>query len=90
MLHKRTRGSSVPWITPQIKGLIRSRDYQKKHTIKYGSQSHWKKYQNFLNTVNIEMRNAKSKFFHGKIGESSESNDPRKTKKHFLNRKESF
>ena len=36
------------------------------------------------------MRNAKSKFFHDKIGESSDSNDPRKTKKHFLNRKESF
>ena len=29
MPHKRTRGSSVPWITPQIKGLMRSTCYQK-------------------------------------------------------------
>ena len=40
---------------------------------------HWKKYRNLPNKVNIEMHNAKSKFFEDKIGESSRSNDPRKT-----------
>ena len=75
----RTRGSSVAWITPQNKGLIRSQDFQKKYAIKYAPQSHWERYQNLRNRVNNEMRSAKSKFFHDKIGESSELNDSRKT-----------
>ena len=54
MRHKRTRRGSVPWITPQIKGLMKSRNYQKKRAIKYGSQSHWEKYQNLRIKVNIE------------------------------------
>ena len=76
--HKRTRRNSVPWITPSIKDLMRNRDYHKKRAIKYASQVHWESFRKLRNEVNIQMRNAKSKFFHDKINDCSKSNDPKK------------
>ena len=37
--HKRVKGNSVPWITPEIKCIVRNRDYHKKYAIKHASQS---------------------------------------------------
>ena len=76
--HKRTRKNSVPWITPRIKDLMRNRDYHKKRAIKYASQTHWERFKKLRNEVNIQMRSAKSKFFHDKINDCSRSNDPKK------------
>ena len=75
--YKRTRRNSVPWITPRIKDLMRNRDYHKKRAIKYASQTHWESFKKLRNEVNIQMRNAKSKFFHDKINDCSRSNDPK-------------
>ena len=77
--HKRVKGNSVPWITPEIKCMMRNRDYHKKYAIKHDSQLHWQKFQLLRNKVNIEIRNAKSKYFHDKITDCSVMNDPRKT-----------
>ena len=77
--HKRTRGKSVPWITPRIKELMRNRDYHKKQAIKHASQFHWEKFQTLRNKVNMEMRHTKSNFFHDKINDCSKSIDPKKT-----------
>ena len=43
--HKRTRRTSVPWITPRIKDLVRNRDYHKKRAIKYASQTQWENFK---------------------------------------------
>ena len=72
--HKRTRRNSVPWITC-IKDLMRKKN--KKRAIKYASQTHWESFKKLRNEVNIQMRNAKSKFFHDKINDCSRSNDPK-------------
>jgi hypothetical protein len=77
--HKRIKGNSIPWITPEIKYMMRNRDYHKKHAIKHASESHWKSYQVLRNKVNVAMRNAKSKYFHDKIFDCSIMNDPKKT-----------
>ena len=77
--HKRVKGNSVPWITPEIKCMMRNRDYHKKYAIKHGSQLHWQKFQLLRNKVNIEIRNAKSKYFHDKITDCFVMNDPKKT-----------
>lgn len=59
---------------------MRNRDYiKKKQAIKHASQLHWKKFQELRNKVNIEMRNAKSKYFQDKIDDCSKSNDRKKT-----------
>ena len=39
--HKRIRNNSVPWINPQIKQLMRKRDYHKKQAIKHDSETQW-------------------------------------------------
>ena len=77
--HKRVKGNSVPWITPAIKCMMRNRDYHKKYAIKHSSQPHWESFQFLRNKVNVEMRNAKSKYFHDKITDCSVMNDPKKT-----------
>ena len=43
--------------------------------IKHSSQSHWESFQFLRNKVNVEMRNAKSKYFHDKITDCSVMND---------------
>ena len=50
----------------------------KKRAIKYASQTHWESFKKLRNEVNIQMRSAKSKFFHDKINDCSRSNDPKK------------
>ena len=75
--YKKTRRNSVPWITPRIKDLMRNGDYHKKRAIKYASQTHWENFKKLRNEVNIQMRNAKFKFFHDKINDCYRSNDPK-------------
>lgn len=77
--HKKTKVNSVPWITPKIKQSMRKRDFHKKQAIKNNSQLHWDIYKSERNRVNVEMRNAKAKFFGDKIRECSESKDIKKS-----------
>ena len=42
---------SVLWTTPQIKDLMRNRDYHKKRAIKYSSQPHWDSFRPKHSTV---------------------------------------
>ena len=62
--HKRVKSSPIPWITPAIKQLIRTRDYYKNKAIKFNSTIHWRKYQLLRNKVNIQLRRSKGNFFH--------------------------
>ncbi|CAB4016740.1 Hypothetical predicted protein [Paramuricea clavata] len=73
--HKRIRNNPVPWINPQIKELMRKRDYHKKKAIKYDPESQWELYKTLRNEVNINMRKAKSKYFCDKIQASSQMGD---------------
>ena len=40
--HKRTKRSSVPWISSTIKQMMHNRDFHKKQSIKHGSEYHWR------------------------------------------------
>ena len=68
--HMRVRQSSVPWLTFDIKRVMKERDYHKKHAVKYGSHNHWVLYQSARNKVNSMMRTAKSDYFRRKIDAS--------------------
>ena len=70
MRHMRVRQSSVPWLTFDIKKMMKEQDYHKKHAIKYGSHNHWILYQSARNKVNSMMRKAKSDYFRLKIDAS--------------------
>ncbi|CAB4024314.1 Hypothetical predicted protein, partial [Paramuricea clavata] len=58
--HKRIRNNPVPWINPQIKELMRKRDYHKKKTIKYDSESQWELYKTLRNEASSQMGDSKS------------------------------
>jgi hypothetical protein len=51
----RIRGNSLPWITPNIKTLMKARDFHKKEAVKFNSQRHWAKYKDTRNKVNSEL-----------------------------------
>ena len=55
--HMRVRQSSVPWLSFDIKKMMKEQDYHK-HAIKYGSHNHWILYQSPRNKVNCMMRKA--------------------------------
>ena len=45
------RQSSVPWLTFDIKKMMKEQDYHEKHALKYGSHNHWILYQSARNKV---------------------------------------
>ena len=61
---KRVKFNRIPWITPAIKLLVRTKDYYKKKAIKFNSTIDWKKYQLLKDKVNIQLRSSKDNFFH--------------------------
>ena len=65
----------MPWINPQIKQLMRKRDYHKKQAIKHDSETQWALYKAVRNKVNIDMRKAKSKYFCDRIETCSQVKD---------------
>ena len=75
---KEQEGIPVPGLLHASKTLMRNRDYHKKRAIKYASQTHWESFKKLRNEVIIQMRSAKSKFFHDKINDCSRSKDPKK------------
>jgi hypothetical protein len=54
---KRTRGTSVPWITSNVKRLMRNRDFHKEQARKHAASAHWDKIER--NRVNVATRSAK-------------------------------
>ena len=45
--HKHVKSNPIPWITPAIKQLIRTRHYYKKKAIKFNLTIHWRKVSTF-------------------------------------------
>lgn len=56
---RRVRGRSVPWSTPEIKDLMKKRDYKHKKAILTNSELHWSNYKRLRNAVNTKMRKEK-------------------------------
>ena len=76
---KRIRDTSVPWITSNVKRLMRNRDFHKKQAIKHASSAHWNTHKIERNRVNVAMRSAKKVYFHDKIKECSQSRGVKKS-----------
>ncbi len=75
----RDNSRSVPWISSNVKKLMRNRDFNKKEAIKHASPAHWSIYKTERNKVNVAMRNAKKIYFRDKINECSESRDVKRS-----------
>ena len=63
----RLRGNYIPWISPDIKNLMRVRDTYKKKAVKNNSQIYWEKFKEIRNKVNSELTKAKTAFFCNKF-----------------------
>ena len=58
----RVRGNSLPWVTPNIKELMRMRDFHTRKAVKCKSHLHLAKYKETRNRVNAEIYRAKKTF----------------------------
>ena len=78
----RIRGNSLPWITPNIKNLMRARDFHKKKGAKFNSQLHWAKYKDIRNEGNSELYKAKKSYFCDKFEDCAQTKNPKQSWHH--------
>ena len=78
----RIHDNSLPWITPNIKNLMRARDFYKKKAAKFNSQLHWAKYKDIRNKVNSELYKAKKSYFCDKFEDCAQTKDPKQSWHH--------
>ena len=67
---RRVRGSSVPWMTSTIADQMRRRDYHLKKAKDNKSGRHWRIYRQLRNSVNRDIKKAKSDYYTNLIRES--------------------
>jgi hypothetical protein len=65
----RIRGNSLPWITPNIKNLMKARDFHKKKAVKFNTR----------NKVNSELYKAKKRYFCDKFEDCTQTKDPKQS-----------
>ena len=75
----RIRGNSLSWITPNIKNLMRARDFHKKKAAKFNSQLHWAEYKYIRNKVYSELYKAKKSYFCDKFEDCAQTKDPKQS-----------
>ena len=72
---KRVRTNSLPWITDQIRTLIKQKNYHHKKAQKAGSSNEWTKYRELRNRVTKLIRDSRRNYYSNMIEEnSSDSN----------------
>ena len=74
----RVRVKTLPWITRELRVLMRTRNYHCKKAKKTGSEEDWKHYKELRNKVTLELKKAKLQYFWA-LSESQSSNKTKKT-----------
>ena len=74
----RVRVKTLPWITRELRVLMRTRNYHCKKAKKTGSEEDWKHYKELRNKVTLELRKAKLQYFRA-LSESQSANKTKKT-----------
>lgn len=64
---KRVRHTNSPWLTSDLKQLIHHRNYLKKQATKTSDPQAWVDFKQLRNTVNNEIKTAKTTYFREKI-----------------------
>lgn len=62
VLKWRVRGKSLPWITHDIKDLMRQRDYHHRKAINKNEECHWSSYRKLRNTVTAKLWKGKEDY----------------------------
>ena len=71
----RLRGNTIPWVTSNIKKLMRSGDFYKKQANKHNSQIYWDNFKKLRNKVNSELAKAKREFLCNLFEDCANSKD---------------
>lgn len=67
---KRTRHTSLPWITADIRISMKSRDYHHKRAQKTGLQSEWLAYRSMRNKTTSLLRESKRNYYSKQVDEN--------------------
>ena len=74
---RKVRGNVCPWITDEIKGLMRERDYLHNKAIKSSILNDWKAYRVVWNKVNNRICLAKESYMYYESQLSENKNNPK-------------
>ena len=69
-IHMRARGQNVPWLTPEIKQLMKERDHFHKLALKSNRELHWSSFKHLQNAVTMKLRNEKERYFSEQLQEN--------------------
>ena len=72
---RRVRGSSLPWITPTIKDLMKRRDYHHKKAIHTNNELQWNSYKRLRNAVTMKLRKEKASYYSKQLCEKQDSRE---------------
>ena len=60
---RRVRGRSLPWITREVKDIMKERDYYHKKAIKTNQEVYWSSYKRLRNAVTAKLRKEKNIYY---------------------------
>ncbi|CAB4039453.1 Hypothetical predicted protein, partial [Paramuricea clavata] len=72
-IHVRTRGEKVPWLTTEIRKLMKERDNLHKLALKTNSELYWSSFKRMCNAVTLKLRREKKHYYNNQFQEN-ESN----------------
>lgn len=87
IMTRRVRGKSLPWITPDIKRLMKQRDYHHKKAVKTNDESSWSKYKKLRNAATTKLRKEKSNYYSAQLTGKQDSKQMWKTLNDILPKK---
>jgi exonuclease III len=64
---RRVRGRSLPWITREVKNLMKERDYYHKKAMKTNQEIYWSNYKRLRNAVTGKLRKEKSIYYSSQL-----------------------
>ena len=73
LIEKKVRGRETPWLSNEIKQLMRERDYAHRKARKTNKELDWSAYRRLRNRVNMSIRKAKENYSRKVVDENADN-----------------
>ena len=69
-INMRVRGQKVPWLTCEVKQIMKERDHFHKLALKTNNELHWSSFKRLRNVVTLRLRKEKQRYFSEQLQET--------------------
>ena len=70
-IHVQARGLKVPWLTTEIRKLMKERDNLHKLALKTNSELYWSSFKRMRNAVTLKLRREKKHYYNNQFQENN-------------------